>query len=78
LKRRVVCLYLVTMEKVVIHISDAPHGSPLSKNYMVQCVFELTPNLHFTSSIGLCFVVCVTKKLHAMKLMDNIHTDPGL
>jgi hypothetical protein len=58
--RHVVCLYLVRMEKVLIHISDVPHGSPLSKNYMVQCVLEVTRNVHFTSSIVSCFVVCVT------------------
>lgn len=77
LKRRVLCLYLVTMEKVLVHISDVPHGSLVSKNYIVQCVFELTRKLHFTSSIVSCCVVS-PKKLHAMKLMDNIHTDPSL
>jgi len=62
LKRRDVSLYLVTMGKVLIrvHISDVSHGSPLSKNYMVQCFIELTRNSHLSSSIISCSVVCVT------------------
>jgi hypothetical protein len=60
--RRAVRLYLETLEKVPIHIRDISHGTLLSKNYMIQCVIELTRNLHFTSSIVSCSVVCQLKE----------------
>jgi hypothetical protein len=45
LERCVVILYSVTMEKVLLHISDVLHGTPLLKNCVGQYVYSLATDM---------------------------------